>query len=100
MLLYFFILCFLSIFIALGHGKQFAKPESEIRFGWRLSFIYIGQLHHNLDKYDVVVGLQFLISGQTHITNHSLLTHTIVENGTVILAEYCMTLAVKFGQLT
>ena len=58
MLLYFFILCFLSIFIALGDGKQFPKPKSEIRFGWGLSYNYIGQLHHNLDKYDVVVGLK------------------------------------------
>ena len=39
-------------------GEQFPKPESEIRFGWGISYNYIGQLHHNLNKYDVVVGLE------------------------------------------
>ena len=39
-------------------GEQFPKPESEIRFGWEISYNYIGQLHHNLNKYDVVVGLE------------------------------------------
>ena len=61
MLLYLFILCLcliLSILIAMGDGKQFPKPESEIRFGWGMSYNYIGQLHHNLNKYDVVVGLE------------------------------------------
>ena len=58
MLHYFFIHCFLSIFIALADGKQFPKPESEIIFGWGLSYNYIAQLHHNLDKCDVVVGLK------------------------------------------
>ena len=46
----------LSILIAMG--EQFPKPESEIRFGWGISYNYIGQLHHNLNKYDVVVGLE------------------------------------------
>ena len=46
----------LSILIALG--EHFPKPESEIRFGWGISYNYIGQLYHNLDKYDVVVGLE------------------------------------------
>ena len=39
-------------------GEQLPKPESEIRFGWGISYNYIGQLHHNLNKYDVVVGLE------------------------------------------
>ena len=39
-------------------GEQFPKPESEIRFGWGISYNYLGQLHHNLNKYDVVVGLE------------------------------------------
>ena len=39
-------------------GEHFPKPESEIRFGWGISYNYIGQLHHNLNKYDVVVGLE------------------------------------------
>ena len=55
MLLHSFILLF---FIAIGDGKQFPKPESEIRFGWGLAYNYIGQLQHNLDKYDMVVGLE------------------------------------------
>ena len=38
--------------------EQFPKPESEIRFGWGISYNYIGQLDHNLSKYDVVVGLE------------------------------------------
>ena len=39
-------------------GEHFPKPESEIRFGWGISYNYIGQLYHNLNKYDVVVGLE------------------------------------------
>ena len=46
----------LSILIAMG--EQFPKPESEIRFGWGVSYNYIGQLHHNLNKYDAVVGFR------------------------------------------
>ena len=46
----------LSILIAMG--EHFPKPESEIRLGWGISYNYIGQLHHNLNKYDVVVGLE------------------------------------------
>ena len=48
----------LSILIAMGESIQFPKPESEIRFGWGLSYNYIGQMHHNLNKYDVIVGLK------------------------------------------
>ena len=54
MLLYLFILCLyliISILIVMGDGKQFPKPESEIRFGWGMSYNYIGQLHHNLNRY-------------------------------------------------
>ena len=57
MLLYLFILCMyyiLTLLISMGDGKQFPKPQSEIRFGWRLSYNYIGQVQHNLDKHDVV----------------------------------------------
>ena len=43
---------------AMGKSIQFPKPESEIRFGWGISYNYIGQMHHNLNKYDVVVGLE------------------------------------------
>ena len=45
----------LSILIAMGESIKFPKPESEIRFGWGISYNYIGQMHHNLNKYDVVV---------------------------------------------
>ena len=48
----------LSILIAMGESRQFPKPESEIRFGWGMSYNYIGQMHHNLNKYDVEVGLE------------------------------------------
>ena len=48
----------LSILIAMGESIQFPKPESEIRFGWGISYNYIGQMYHNLNKYDVVVGLE------------------------------------------
>ena len=41
----------------MGDGK-YPKPQSEIRFVWRLLHNYIGQVQHNLDKYDVVVGLE------------------------------------------
>ena len=61
MLIYIYILCMyliLSILIAMGKSIQFPKPESEIRFGWGISYNYIGQMHHNLKKYDVVVGLK------------------------------------------
>ena len=56
-----YILCMyliLSMLIAMGESIQFPKPESEIRFGWEISYNYIGQIHHNLNKYDVVVGLE------------------------------------------
>ena len=42
----------------MGESIQFPKPESEIRFGWGISYNYIGQMHQNLNKYDVVVGLE------------------------------------------
>ena len=48
----------LSILIAMGDRKQFPKPESEIRFVFRISYNHIGQLHHNLNMYDVVVELE------------------------------------------
>ena len=44
----------------MGESIQFPKPESEIRFGWGISYNYIGQMHHTLNKYDVVVGLEIL----------------------------------------
>ena len=48
----------LSILIPMEESIQFPKPESEIRFGWGISYNYIGQMHHNLNKYDIVVGLE------------------------------------------
>ena len=59
MLIYLYILCmYLILSILITMGEHFPKPESEIRFGWGISYNYIGQLHHNLNKYDVVVGLE------------------------------------------
>ena len=61
MLIYIYILCMyliLSILIAMAESIQFPKPESEIRFGWGILHNYIGQMHHYLNKYDVVVGLE------------------------------------------
>ena len=56
----YYILTLLTLLIGMGDGKQFPKPQSEIRFGWKLSYNChtIGQVQHNLDKYDVVVGLE------------------------------------------
>ena len=48
----------LTLLIGMGDGKHFRKPQSEIRFGWGLSYNYIGQVQHNLDRYDVLVGLE------------------------------------------
>ena len=59
MLIYLFILCmYLILSILIAMGEHFPKPESEIRFGWGISYNYIGQLYHNLNKYDVVVGME------------------------------------------
>ena len=49
---------YLILPILIAMGEHFPKPESEIKFGWGISYNYIGQLYHNLNKYDVVVGLE------------------------------------------
>ena len=41
-----------------NYSTWYLSPESEIRFGWGISYNYIGQLHPNLNKNDVVVGLE------------------------------------------
>ena len=55
-------LCSMHVSYSLySYGRKhsvFLNPESEIRFGWGISYNYIGQMHHNLHKYDVVVGLE------------------------------------------
>ena len=84
----------------MGDGKQFPKPESEIRFGWGMSYNYIGQLQHNLNKYDLIVGLEIPDFRQFHITNHSPLIPNIARSGTMCLIRCCMKLVLKFGQLT
>ena len=58
MLIYLYILCMYILSILIVMGEQFPKTKSEIRFGWGISYNYIGQLHQNLNKYDVVVGLK------------------------------------------
>ena len=59
MLIYLYLLYMyfiLSILIAMG--EHFPKSESELRSEWGKSYNYIGQLNHNLHKYDVVLGLE------------------------------------------
>ena len=100
MLIYIYILCMyliLSILIAVGKSAQFPKPESEIRFGWGISYNFIRQMHHNLNNYDVVVGLEI----PDHTTNHSVEILNTVTNGTLVLelSSY-LKLVKRFGQLT
>ena len=106
MLLYLFILCMfyiLTLLIGMGDGKQFPKPQSEIRFGWGLSYNYIGQVQHNLDKYDVVVGLEIPDFRTVSYYAPSPLIHIIVKGGMMhslqTMKSY-MKLALRFGQLT
>ena len=85
----------------MGESIQFPKPESEIRFGWGLSYNYIGQMHHNLNKYDVIVGLEIPDFRVIHTTNHSVEILNIVTNGTLVLELSCyLKHAKRFGQLT
>ena len=70
----------LSILIAMGEHSP--KPESEIRFGWGISYNYIGQLHHNLNKYDVVVGLE--ISDFRTVTYYAPISTDPQYYGTVV----------------
>ena len=73
----------LSILIATGDRKQFPKPKFEIRFGWGMSYNYIGKLHYDLNKYDVVVGLEIPELGQFHNTHHSPLIYIILRSGMI-----------------
>ena len=85
----------------MGESIQFPKPESEIRFGWGLSYNYIGQMHHNLNKYDVVVGLEIPDFRVIPYYNHSVEILNIVTNGTLALGLSCyLKHAKRFGQLT
>ena len=91
----------LSTLIAMG--EHFPKPESEIRFGWGISYNYIGQLHHNLNKYDVVVGLEIpAFRTVTYMLQSLQILNTVgsgMMNSTLIL-KCCMKHVLKFGQLT
>ena len=91
----------LSILIAMGESTQFPKPESEIRFGWGLAYNYIGQMHHNLNKYDVIVGLEipdFRVIPYYKPFSRDL---NIVTIGTLVLEISCyFKHAKRFGQLT
>ena len=92
----------LSILIAMG--EQFPKPESEIRFGWGISYNYIAQLHHNLNKYDVVVGLETPdFRAVAYYSPLFLLILSIVESGmmnSTLTQKCCTKHVIKFGQLT
>ena len=106
MLLYLFILCMFyifTLFVSMGNGKHFPKPQSELRFGWGLAFNYIGQVQHNLDKYDVVVGLEIpdfrTVSYYTPFTtdpNYCAQWYDAFDAN----MKFYMKLALKFGQLT
>ena len=106
MLLYLFILCMfyiLTLLIGMGDGKIFPKPQSEIRFGWGISYNYIGQLQHNLDKYDVVVGLEIPDFRTVSYYAPIPLIQIIVIGGMmhlIITMKSCMKLVLRFGQLT
>ena len=83
-------------------GEHLPKPESEIRFGWGISYNYIGQLYHNLNKYDVVVGMEIPDFRTVHIILHSLPVLNIVRGGMMnllITLKCCMKPVLKFGQL-
>ena len=59
MLIYLYIVCmYLILSILIAMGEHFLNPESEFRFRWGISYNYIEQLYHNLNKYDVVGGLE------------------------------------------
>ena len=100
MLLYLFILCMfyiLTLLIGVGNGKHFPKPQSELRFGWGLSYNYIGQVQHNLDKYDVVVGLEIpyfrTVSYYTPFTtdpNYCAQWYDAFNSNNEILYETCL----------
>ena len=34
------------------------KPESELRFGYGMSFQYLGQMLHGLNRYNLLIGLE------------------------------------------
>ena len=36
------------------------KPESELRFGYGMSFQYRGQMLHGLNHYNLLIGLEIL----------------------------------------
>ena len=82
----------------MGDGKQFPKPESEIRFGWGMSYNYIGQLHHNLNKYDVIVGLE--IPDFRTVTYYRPFSTQYYKSQTLNSIKCCMKLVLKFDQLT
>ena len=85
MLLYILCMYFiLSILIAMGKTIQFPKSESEIRFCWGISYNYIGQMHHNLNKYDVVVGLEISDFRVIPYYSHSVEILNTVTNGTLV----------------
>ena len=86
----------------MGESIQFPKPESEFRFGWGISYNYIGQMHHNLNKYDVVVSLEipdFRVI--PYYQPFSRNPKNTVTNGTLVSELSCyLKLAKRFGQLT
>ena len=85
----------------MGESTQFPKPESEIRFGWGMSYQYIGQMHHNLNKYDVVVGLEIPDFRVIPYYQPFSRDPNYCRNGTVVSEQSCCLKVIKrFGQLT
>ena len=83
-------------------GEHFPKPESEIRFGWGISYNYIGQLYHNLNKYDVVVGMEIpdfrTVAYYTPFSTNPQYCRGGMMNLLTTL-KCCMKPVLKFGQL-
>ena len=46
------------IFLPLAIAWQPPTPESEIRFGWGMSFNYRGHMYHGLNRYHLIVGIE------------------------------------------
>lgn len=44
--------------IAFVETNQEPKPESEIKFRWGIEYNYIGQMHHSLNRYEVMIAME------------------------------------------
>ena len=67
------------------------KPESELRFGYGMSFQYHGQMLHELSRYNLLVGLEI---PDLRISNHYTPTQDMYGYE---LCERIINLRLKFG---